>query len=102
MTDCEDLVLNSWNSFAKRLLAGSWFTVKLTEMNKQSSVNSLKSCSSSLFLLPKTIDSAVGTEKDGDNSKKVKKMEEKIDKKRISRGNQRTGREKHHDQVVSQ
>jgi hypothetical protein len=30
------------------------------------------------------------------------KMEEKIDKKRISRKNQRTGREKHHDQVVPQ
>jgi hypothetical protein len=29
-------------------------------------------------------------------------MEEKIDKKRISRGNQRTGREKHHDQIVPQ
>jgi hypothetical protein len=29
-------------------------------------------------------------------------MEEKIDKKRISRGNQRTGREKLHDQVVPQ
>jgi hypothetical protein len=27
-------------------------------------------------------------------------MEEKIFKKRISRGNQRTGRKKHHDQVV--
>jgi hypothetical protein len=44
MTDCEDLVLNSWNSSAKRLLAGSWFTVKLTEVNKQSPVNSLKPC----------------------------------------------------------
>jgi hypothetical protein len=30
------------------------------------------------------------------------KLEEKIDKKRISRENQRTGREKHHDQVVPQ
>jgi hypothetical protein len=36
MTDCEDLVLSSWNSSAKKLLAGSWFTVKLTEVNKQS------------------------------------------------------------------
>jgi hypothetical protein len=84
-TDCEDLVLNFWNSSAKRLLAGSWFTVKLTEVNKQSPVNSLKSCPSSLFSLPKTIDSAVGTEKEGKKSKKAKKMEEKIDKKRIIR-----------------
>jgi ribonuclease HII len=45
-TDCEDLVLDSWNSSAKKLLAGSWFTAKLTEVNKQSPVNSLKSCSS--------------------------------------------------------
>jgi hypothetical protein len=59
--------------------------------------------------LPKTIDSAVGTEKDKKSSKKAIKMDEKIDKKRISRenqitnrGNQRTGREKHHDQVVPQ
>jgi hypothetical protein len=29
-------------------------------------------------------------------------MKEKIDKKRISRGNQRISREKHHDQVVTQ
>jgi hypothetical protein len=29
-------------------------------------------------------------------------MEEKIDEKRISRENQRTGREKHHDKVVPQ
>jgi hypothetical protein len=29
-------------------------------------------------------------------------MEEKMDKKRISRGNQRTSREKHHDKVVPQ
>jgi hypothetical protein len=71
-TDCEDLVLNSWNSSAKMLLAGSWFTINLTEVNKQSPVNSLKSCPSSLFLLPKTIDSAVGTEKDNRNSKKAK------------------------------
>jgi hypothetical protein len=42
-TYCEDLVLNSWNSSAQRLLAGSWFPVKLTEVNKQSTVNSLKS-----------------------------------------------------------
>jgi hypothetical protein len=34
-TDCEDLVLDSWNSSAKKLLAGSWFTAKLTEVNKQ-------------------------------------------------------------------
>jgi hypothetical protein len=95
MTDCEDLVLNSWDSSAKKLLAGSWFSAKLTEVNKQSPVNSLKSCPLSLFSLPKTIDSAVGTEKDHKKSKKAKKMEEKIDKKRISR-------EKHHDQVVPQ
>jgi hypothetical protein len=94
-TDCEDLVLDSWNSSAKKLLAGSWFTEKLTEVNKQSPVNSLKPCPSSLFLLPKTIDSAVGVEKEDKKSKKAKKMEEKIDKKRI-------GREKHHDQVVPQ
>jgi hypothetical protein len=68
-TDCEDLVLDSWNSSAKKLLAGSWFTVKLTEVNKQSPVNSLKPCPSSLFSLPKTIDSAVGTEKEGKKSK---------------------------------
>jgi hypothetical protein len=102
MTDCEDLVLNSWNSSAKGLLAESWFTVKLTKVNKQSPANSLKSCPSSLFLATKTIDSAVGAEKDDKNSKKTKKMEEKMDKKRISRGNQRTGRKKHHDQVVPQ
>jgi hypothetical protein len=81
MTDCEDLVLNSWNSSAKRLLAESWFTAKLTEVNKQSSVNSLKSCLSSLFLLPKTIDSAVGTKKDDRNSKKAKKWKKKSTKK---------------------
>jgi hypothetical protein len=45
-TDCEDLVLSSWSSSAKKLLAGSWFTAKLIKVNKQSSVNSLKSCSS--------------------------------------------------------
>jgi hypothetical protein len=86
MTDCKDLGLDFWNSSAKKLLAGSWFTAKLTEVNKQSPVKSVKSCPSSLFSLPKTIDSAVGTEK------KSQKLEEKIDKKRISRGNQRTGR----------
>jgi hypothetical protein len=103
MTDCEDLVLNSWNPSAKSLLAGPWFTVKLTEVNKQSPVNSLKSCPSSLFSLPKTIDSAVGTEKEDKNSKKAKKWKEKkIDKKTISRGKQRTGREKYHDQIVPQ
>jgi hypothetical protein len=80
-TDCEDLVLNSWNSSAKRLLAGSWFTVKLTEVNKQSPVNSLKSCPSSLFLLPKIIDSTVGTEKEDKNSKKAKKWKKKSTKK---------------------
>jgi hypothetical protein len=80
-TDCEDLVLNSWNSSAKRLLAGSWFTVKLTEMNKQSPVNSLKSCPSSLFLLPRTIDSAVGAEKEDKKSKKAKKWKKKSTKK---------------------
>jgi hypothetical protein len=64
------LVLNFWNSSAKRLLAGLWITVKLTEVNKQSLVNSLKSCPLSLFLATKTIDSAVGTEKD------KKKLEE--------------------------
>jgi hypothetical protein len=81
MTDCEGLILNSWNSFAKKLLAGSWFTAKLTEVNKQSSVNSLKSCPSSLFSLPKTIDSAVGTEKEGKKSKKAKKWKKKSTKK---------------------
>jgi hypothetical protein len=50
--------------------------------------------------LPKTIDSAVGTEKEDKNLKKAKKWKKKIDKKRISRGKQRTGRKKHHDQVV--
>jgi hypothetical protein len=80
-TDCEDLVLNSWNSSAKRLLAGSWFTAKLTEVNKQSPVNSLKSCPSLLFSLPKTIDSAVGTEKEGKKSKKAKKWKKKSTKK---------------------
>jgi hypothetical protein len=55
-----------------------------------------------LFLATKTIDSAVGTEKEGKKSKKSKKWKKKIDKKRISRGNQRTGREEHHDQVVPQ
>jgi hypothetical protein len=73
MTDCEDLVLDSWNSSAKKLLAGSRFTAKLTEVNKQSPANSLKSCPSSLFSLPKTIDSTVGTEKDDKNLKKAKK-----------------------------
>jgi hypothetical protein len=107
-TDCEDLVLNSWNSSAKRLLAGSWLTVKLTEVNKQLPVNSLKSCPSSLFSLPKTIDSAVRTEKDDRKSKKVKNWKKKLTKKisrenqRIIRENQKTGREKHHDQVVLQ
>jgi hypothetical protein len=85
MTDCEDLVLNSWNSSAKRLLAGSWFTVKLTEVNKQSPVNSLKSCPSSLFSLPKTIDSAVGTEKEDKKSKKAKKWKKKSTKKESAR-----------------
>jgi hypothetical protein len=96
MTDCEDLVLNSSNSSAKRLLAGSWFTVQVTEVNKQSPVNSLKSCPSSLFSLPKTIDSAVGTEK------KIDKKRISRENQRISRENQKAGREKHHDQVVSQ
>jgi hypothetical protein len=80
-TDYEDLVLDSWNSSAKRLLAGSWFTAKLTEVNKQSPVNSLKSCPSSLFSLPKTIDSAVGTEKEGKKSKKAKNWKKKSTKK---------------------
>jgi hypothetical protein len=84
-TDCEDLVLNSWNSSAKRLLAGSWFIVKLTEVNKQSPVNSLKSCPSSLFSLPKTIDSAVGTEKEGKKSKKAKNWKKKSTKKNQQR-----------------
>jgi hypothetical protein len=75
------LVLDSWNSSAKKLLAGSWFTAKLTELNKQSPMDSLKSCPSSLFLLPKTIDSAVGTEKEGKKSKKAKKWKKKSTKK---------------------
>jgi hypothetical protein len=86
MTDCEDLVLNSWNSSAKKLLAGSWFTVKLTEVNKQSPVNSLKSCLSSLFSLPKTIDSVVGTEKDDKNSKKAKKKNGRKNRQKKSVG----------------
>jgi hypothetical protein len=101
-TDCEDLVLDSWNSSAKRLLAGSWFTVKLTEVNKQPLMNSLKPCPSSLFLLPKTIDSAVETEKDDKKLKKAKNWKKKSTKKIITKENQRTGREKHHDQVVPQ
>jgi hypothetical protein len=80
-TDCEDLALGSWNSSAKKLLAGSWFTAKLTEVNKQSPVNSLKFCPSSLFSLPKTIDSAVGTEKEGKKSKKAKNWKKKSTKK---------------------
>jgi putative transposase len=80
-TDCEDVVLDSWNSSAKRLLAGSWFTAKLTEVNKQSPVNSLKFCPSSLFSLPKTIDSAVGTEKEGKKSKKAKNWKKNSTKK---------------------
>jgi hypothetical protein len=80
MTDCEDLVLNSWNSSPKRLLAGSWFTVKLTEVNKQSPVSSLKSCPLSLFLLPKTIDAAVGTEKEAKKWKKKSTKKESAEK----------------------
>jgi hypothetical protein len=34
-----------------------------------------------LFLLPKTIDSAVGTEKEDKKSKKAKNWKKKIDKK---------------------
>jgi hypothetical protein len=49
-------------------------------------VNFLKSYPLSLFLLPKTIDSVVETEKDHDNLKKAKKKkkkkEEKIDKRK--------------------
>jgi hypothetical protein len=100
-TDCEDLVLDSWNSSAKKLLAGSWFTIKLAEVNEQSPVNILKFCPLSLFLLPKTIDSAVGRENDDDNSKKAKNWKKKSTKK-ISKRNQRTSRKKHHDQVVPQ
>jgi hypothetical protein len=48
-----------------------------------------------LFLATKTIDPAVGTEKDDKKFKESQKLEEKINKKRISR-------EKHHDQVVTQ
>jgi hypothetical protein len=81
MTDCEDLVLDSWNSSANKLLAGSWFTVKLTKMNKQLPVNSLKSFSLSLFSLPKTIDSAVRTEKEDKKSRKAKNWKKKSTKK---------------------
>jgi hypothetical protein len=94
MTECEDLVSDLSNlgldslKCVKTLHEGTWFTIKLTEVNKQSPVNSLKSCLSSFFLLSKTIDSAVGTEKEY--------------KKRTNRENQRTGREKHHHQVVLQ
>jgi putative transposase len=80
-TDCEDLVLSSWNSSAKRLLAGSWFIVKLTEVSKQSPVNSLKPCPSSLFLATKTINSAVGAEKEDKRSTKAKKWKKKSTKK---------------------
>jgi hypothetical protein len=81
MTDCEDLVLECWNSSAKKLFAGSWFTAKLTEVNKQSPVNSLKSCPLSLFSLPKTIDSAAEAKKEDNKSKKVKKWKKKSTKK---------------------
>jgi hypothetical protein len=80
-TDCEYLVLDSWSSSAKKLLARSWFTAKLTEVNKQSPANSLKPCPSSLFLLPKIIDSAAGTEKDGKKSNKSKKWKKNRQKK---------------------
>jgi hypothetical protein len=60
-------------------------------------------------LLPKTIDSAFGTEKDDKKLEESQKMDEKIDKKRISKENQktnienqRTDGEKHHYQVVPQ
>jgi hypothetical protein len=50
-------------------------------VNKQLPVNSLKPCPSSLFSLPKTIDSAVGEEKDDKKSKKAKKWKKKSTKK---------------------
>jgi hypothetical protein len=71
-TDCKDLVLGAWSLSAKKLLAGSWFTAKLTEVNKQSPVNALKSCPSSLFLATKTIDSAVRAEKEDKSRRKPK------------------------------
>jgi hypothetical protein len=98
MTDCEDLVLNSWNPSAKKLLAGSWFTAKLTEVSKQSPVNSLKACLSSLFLVTKTIDSAVRTEKDDKNSKP--KNGRKNRQKKNQQRKPKAGMEKYHDQVV--
>ena len=58
-----------------------WFTVKQTELNKQSHRNFLKSCPSSLFLLPKTVDSADGTEKDDIKPKKVKNWKKRLTKK---------------------
>jgi hypothetical protein len=82
MTDCEDLVLNSWNSFAKRLLARSWFTVKLTEMNKQSPVNCLESFPSSLFFFFAKNNRLPGRNKKNDkDSKKAKKWKKKSTKK---------------------
>jgi hypothetical protein len=77
-TDCADLVLNSWSSSAKMLLAGSWFTTKLPLLNKMSPKSSLKtSCLSSLSLLLETIGSElVGTEKYDENSKETKKIKE--------------------------
>jgi hypothetical protein len=54
--------------------------MKLTKMNKQSPVNSLKPCPSSLFLLPKTIDFAVEAEKEDKKSKKAKKWKKKSTK----------------------
>jgi hypothetical protein len=73
---------------AKRLLEGLWFTAKLTEVNMQSPVNSLKSCPSSLFSLQKKKKNRLR----GRNRKRRQKLEEsqklkeKIDKKKNHEG----------------
>jgi hypothetical protein len=64
--DCENLVLNSWNSSAKRLLAGSWFTEQTVTSELSSLVHR------HFFCCKKTIDSAVGTEKATETRRKPK------------------------------
>ena len=53
--DSSDLVLGLKSSF-ERLCEGPWFSTKLIQIEK-SSWNALRSCLSSLFLLPKAMDS---------------------------------------------
>ena len=54
-TDCVDLGTSSWNLSAQKLLAGSWFTTKVTSLNGTTLRNSQKTCSpSSMFSLPET------------------------------------------------